>query len=299
MLVMALTIISCRETPRDNPFDPVNSPVTIDIVSPADNSIFQLGQTISFRANASTDDIPSIEDAVFRWTSDRDGTLALENFFQIDSMSAGTHNITLDVSAGDLGRASKSITVVVEAAAALAVQIKEPPGDTTFLVGSGIVPRADEWLPADAERIAARSWTFGSDSGIDDQFIEEPDTVYWNVPGVYHLVYSVIDNLGRQGCRQCGSNSARTKSATAGIDNFSAGRYHSGARTKFDVRGNRCSGRCSDCKAKLGYSLRVAVWKTVKIPAHWPETRFFSILGSFLSFMEYGMLWVHQLSIRS
>ena len=197
-IVALLLAVSCREAPRSNPFDPVNSPVMITIQSPTDNSTFQLGQTITFRAISSTDDIPSVEDAIFRWASDRDGTLALESFFQIDSLSAGTHTITLDVSAGELGRASKSITVVIQAAAALAVQINEPPGDTTFLVGSGLAPRADEWLPADAERIAARSWKFGSESGIDDKFVEEPDTIYWNVPGVYNLVYTVIDNLGRQ-----------------------------------------------------------------------------------------------------
>jgi hypothetical protein len=91
----------------------VNAPV-VTINSPADNSSFDAGTTISFQASATDieDDDAALTGAV-EWNSDLDGALGTGGTLDVSTLSSGAHVVTASVtdSGGETGSATVNVTI--------------------------------------------------------------------------------------------------------------------------------------------------------------------------------------------
>jgi len=197
-LLAALSLFagSCRDTPRDNPFDPQSAVLLVSVNSPADSSVFFRGDTISFRVSALRGFDNQLSGKEFLWSSDIAGFLSSRSDFSTDSLPAGTHRITVSAidEAGRRGTAVIKVTVLPTPE--FGVRIKIPPADTIMLVGSSLQPEAREYVPA-GSRIIGRLWRFGEGSGIPNSALAYPGTVVWDRAGSFLLVYQIVDELGR------------------------------------------------------------------------------------------------------
>ncbi len=108
------------------------APPTVEILSPADNTIFGASQVISF-VGTITDPNESIADANIIWTSDQDGLLGTGESIDI-VLSEGTHVVTLSATDSAGSEANDSVTIQVNPGEAPTVQINAPADSTTFLV---------------------------------------------------------------------------------------------------------------------------------------------------------------------
>jgi len=197
ILVSALSwLASCRDAPRDNPFDPEAEILLISVLSPPDSSVFLIGETIDFRVSARAGYTDQPAGSGFLWESNISGLLSEDPEFSIDSLAAGTHQITVTVEDSLQGQGSTAITVTVKELDVMIVRITNPPGDTVFLAGGYFKPAAEELIP-EGTTISGRSWQFGEGSGISDVTVADPDTVVWNIPDTYSMIYRVVDTFGR------------------------------------------------------------------------------------------------------
>ena len=95
-----------------------NAPPVPAITSPADGSIFTVGELIDFQGTATDTEDGVLGSTSLEWTSDRDGSLGTGETLLRDDLSVGDHTITLTAtdSRGSTGSVSVNITVNVPAA---------------------------------------------------------------------------------------------------------------------------------------------------------------------------------------
>ncbi|MBN2290125.1 MAG: hypothetical protein JXQ83_12390, partial [Candidatus Glassbacteria bacterium] len=188
--------VSCRDAPRDNPFDPEAGILLVSVLSPQDSSVFLVGEKVEFRALARTgyDDLPA--GSGWLWSSSISGQLSNEAEFSTDSLPSGTHRITVLVEDSLWGQGSAHVAVTVKELTELMVRITSPAADTVFLAGGLFSPAAREYIP-DGISVSGRAWHFGDGSGIADITAAAPGTVVWDIPGTFEMTYQVVDTYGR------------------------------------------------------------------------------------------------------
>ena len=196
LLTVLLGLFSCRDTPRDNPYDPATEVLLVEVLSPGDSSVFEARAEITFRVSATTgfDNAPAGK--VFEWRSSISGLLSTSSEFTTDSLPPGDHRITVTVTDSLDRKGSKAIRVIILKVPDYGVAITTPPGDTAFIVGSTFTPAVREYVKQ-GTTIIGRLWTFGAGSGIPDAKTADPGPVVWNAAGTFSLIYQLVDNLGR------------------------------------------------------------------------------------------------------
>ncbi len=195
LLAVTLALASCRDTPRDNPYDPETDVLLVSVLSPGDSTSFYAGDSITFRVTARTgfDNAPAGD--TFLWRSNISGLISTSAEFTIDNLPPGNHRITVTVSDSQNRRGTKEIKVIINKVPDFGVIITNPP-DTIFVIGSGFTPSAREYL-AEGTTIIGRLWSFGTGSGIANSTARDPGPVVYNLPGVFQLICQIVDDQAR------------------------------------------------------------------------------------------------------
>lgn len=81
----------------DSTFSVVQKMSSSKILSPDNNSIFNVGENISFTAAGFSSDFTPLEDDSIIWVSNKDGILGTGSRLILDDLSFGIHNIYLDL----------------------------------------------------------------------------------------------------------------------------------------------------------------------------------------------------------
>lgn len=90
----------------------INMLPVITIYSPADGSIYDEGESVSFSGNAQ-DESGSLPTSSLRWNSDIDGPIGIGTNFNKTDLSVGTHTITLTATDSDNAVTTSSFTVTI------------------------------------------------------------------------------------------------------------------------------------------------------------------------------------------
>jgi len=88
--------------------------LNIVIISPKDNTLFQVGDEITFSAVVKDSDGSEVEDCKYEWISDGDTTISNERNFKKNDFSVVDHKITLKVVDSRGIRGDKSVNIVVD-----------------------------------------------------------------------------------------------------------------------------------------------------------------------------------------
>ncbi|MCE5271512.1 hypothetical protein LLH00_09550 [bacterium] len=196
-LLLLAWLSACRDLPRDNPYDPLTEVLTVTVDAPADSSVFRQGQPVTFRVSAATafdDQGVALRSAV--WRSSLAGPLSDSLTFSRSDLPAGTHRITVTVQDSSGRSGAETFSLIILPAPAFGVVIDFPPADTAVILGASFHPVVEEFLPADGT-VEGRLWSFGPGSGLADFQGQDPGTVTWRQPGVFEMVYQIVDNRGR------------------------------------------------------------------------------------------------------
>jgi len=192
-----LALSACRDLPRDNPFDPLTEVLSVTVDSPADSSTFRQGQPVTFRVSAATAfDGQGVALRSAAWRSSLSGPLSDSLTFTRSDLPAGKHRITVTVQDSSGRSGSEAFSLTILPAPAYGVAINFPPADTAVILGSSFHPVAEEFLPVDGT-VEGRLWSFGPGSGINDFQGLDPGIVTWGQPGMFEMVYQIVDNRGR------------------------------------------------------------------------------------------------------
>ena len=192
---MTALFLTCRDTPRDNPFDPDTEVLVVEVLSPPEGRSYTTGHPVRFEVAARTafDNQPAGDS--FLWKSDISGTLSRQRSFTA-SLTAGTHRISVSVT-GAAGRAgSRSFLLKIRSATEFGVELVVPSADTAFIKGSVVAPLAAEYVP-EGFSVIGRVWNFGAGSGIAQSTLQEPGLVTYDLPGTFPLIYLIVDAQGR------------------------------------------------------------------------------------------------------
>lgn len=195
LFAVTLTLDSCRDTPRDNPYDPETDVLLVSVLSPGDSASFYAGDSITFQVTARTgfDNAPAGD--TFVWLSNISGLISNSAEFTIDNLPPGNHRITVTVIDSQNRRATEEIKVIINQVPDFGVIITNPP-DTVFVIGSGFTPAAKEYK-AQGREIVGRLWSFGTGSGITNSTARDPGPVVYSLPGVFRLIYQIVDDQAR------------------------------------------------------------------------------------------------------
>ncbi|MBF0226139.1 MAG: hypothetical protein HQK76_11850, partial [Desulfobacterales bacterium] len=117
-----------------------NSAPSVTINSPSNNSSFTQGTSISFSGSATDPEDGTLSGSSLVWTSSRDGQLATGTSFSKNSLTVGTHTVTLTATDSSGGKNTASITVVITQKVnnAPSVTINSPSNNSSFTQGTSI-----------------------------------------------------------------------------------------------------------------------------------------------------------------
>ena len=83
------------------------------ILSPATGSSYEAGEMIVFVAEARRSSGRLVEEAGYWWYSDLDGEIGFAASLSVDSLSVGTHQITVDVIADPIAMGDAGVTITI------------------------------------------------------------------------------------------------------------------------------------------------------------------------------------------
>lgn len=195
LVAVSALFLTCRDTPRDNPFDPDSEVLIVEVLSPAQGSSFTTGHPISFEAAAQTGFDNQQAMGEYLWKSDISGVLSRQRTFKA-SLPAGAHRITVTVTDSTGRRGNSTLLLNIRSADEYGVELVVPSADTAFIKGTSFTPLAAEYLP-EGTSVIGRSWNFGAGSGIPSSTQREPGAVLYDVAGIFPLIYQVVDARGR------------------------------------------------------------------------------------------------------
>lgn len=201
--IILCLLAACRDLPRDNPFDPLTEVLTLHLESPADSAVYRQWDSVRFRVSAVTsfDGQPAgLRSA--NWRSSLSGTISDSLSFIRADLAAGSHRIT--VTAQDSSGRSGSLTfnLTILPAPLFGVILTNPPADTAVILGASFRPVVREFVPVDGT-VVGRLWSFGAGSGISDFQGQDPGTITWRQPGLFEMIYQIVDNRGRLAADTC------------------------------------------------------------------------------------------------
>ncbi|MDB4891615.1 MAG: peptidase and in kexin sedolisin [Gemmatimonadetes bacterium] len=106
------------------------------IASPANNSTYLLGSSVSFAGAASDPEDGTLSGASLVWTSSRDGRIGTGSAISTSTLSAGLHTVTL--TATDSRGATRVATISVMINRAPSANISSPAANATIVAGTSV-----------------------------------------------------------------------------------------------------------------------------------------------------------------
>ena len=106
---IGVAVYACKPESPTGPDD--NRPPNASIISPSNNSEFELGESISFEGGASDPEDGFLTGTSLVWTSSFDGQIGTGIAFSRSDLSAGTHTIRLI--ATDTDGAADTVTISI------------------------------------------------------------------------------------------------------------------------------------------------------------------------------------------
>jgi hypothetical protein len=191
-LALTLTVVdtdgaSATATVTVDIAGPLGSP-TVVITTPEDGSVATVGDAVAFRGEA-TDQTTPADDLVFVWTSDLDGALAGAvsgdgaSALFTETLSVGTHVVTLSATDTDGEVGTDTVTLVVEEEVVIA-----EPGDLVFsemmVNPESVEDDFGEWVElynTSGSAIDITGYSFRDDD-VDLQVLEGPLLVAAHAP---------------------------------------------------------------------------------------------------------------------
>jgi hypothetical protein len=195
LLLAAALFLTCRDTPRDNPFDPEGEVLIVQVLSPPEGRIYTTGHPVGFEVKALTGYDSQKAGDTYLWKSDISGILSSERVFS-SSLPPGTHRIEVIVTDSLGRRGGSSFLLQIRAATEFGVELLVPAADTAFIVGNQITPQVAEYVP-EGFSVVGRLWDFGIGSGIEQSTQQEPGVVVFSQPGIFTVSYQLFDSQGR------------------------------------------------------------------------------------------------------
>ncbi len=195
LLLAAALALTCRDTPRDNPFDPEGEVLIVEVLSPPEGRSYTTGHPVRFEVAAHTGFDSQAAGDTWLWKSDISGILSRERTFST-SLPPGTHRIEVIVTDNTGRKGGEFFLVEVRAATEFGVELLIPASDTAFIVGNQLTPLAAEYIP-EGFSVIGRLWDFGGGSGIEQSTQQEPGAVVFSQPGIFSLSYQIFDSQGR------------------------------------------------------------------------------------------------------
>ncbi|MDY0131256.1 MAG: hypothetical protein RBR53_01175 [Desulforegulaceae bacterium] len=170
----------------------VNTPPTVNILSPEKEEKYNANNKITFQGNASDGDT-SLPDKYLKWTSDIDGSIGTGANFQVSTLSPGSHKITLTVTDPGGETTQESVTIEVINTKPVAI-IKSPDDNSEFTSQDTILFQG--W-GEDAEEPDIQNETLIWVSNLDGKFGIGP-LVYTDKlsPGTHKISLTVKDSSG-------------------------------------------------------------------------------------------------------
>jgi len=166
----------------------VNTPPTVTITSPADNSSFEEGSAVSFSATANDTEEGDLAGNLM-WNSDLDGSIGSGASFSTNGLSVGTHTITASVTDQGSLTGSDQITVTVTAPTTNAVVRLNVAGNA-YTDTNG-----DEWIADNTSWLSGSSNTSNSSNGIGDILGTDDDEIYLHRRFGENFTYDIpVDN---------------------------------------------------------------------------------------------------------
>lgn len=170
-----------------------NSPPVVSIIRPAENSVHQIGEFITFDVEATDSEDGTLSGEAIAWTSNLDGELGTGESLTINTLSIGTHTVT--VKATDNGGADGTASVVINVGnSPPTVQIERPLADDAFMTGDFITFDANANDLEDGPLTGASVvWTSNLQGqiGTGESFL----TATLN-PGRHEIAVTATDSLG-------------------------------------------------------------------------------------------------------
>ncbi len=114
-----------------------NAPPVAVISTPTDGEAFNRGDTVTFRGSGTDPEDGTLTGASLVWTSSISGNIGSGTILPVDTLTTGTHTITLTASDSQLATGTSSIAVTINNNSPV-VAINSPPNNSIYDIGSAI-----------------------------------------------------------------------------------------------------------------------------------------------------------------
>jgi len=174
---------------------PTNQPPVVNIASPANNSNFTVGASVTISANASDPDNPIQRVEFFNGSTKIGEDLSSPYSFVWSSATPGTYSITAKAT-DNAGAAttSSAVSITISANAPPTVNITSPANNATFTAGTSVVMSANA---SDSDGSISKVEFYSGATKVGED-TSNPYSFNWNAPGAgtHTLTAKAIDNLG-------------------------------------------------------------------------------------------------------
>ncbi len=113
MRVLVSDGVHTAQDDSDAVFSVQRNPPHVAFISPGADSSFVVSQTVMLAASAYDPEDGQLADAALTWTSDRDGVLGTGASLNLDSLSAGQHQVSVTATDSDGSSATVTRTIAI------------------------------------------------------------------------------------------------------------------------------------------------------------------------------------------
>jgi len=117
----------------------VNFQPRVEILSPLTGREYTVGTAISFRGRGEDTEDGTFADEALAWTSSLDGILGTGGTLTLDTLSVGSHKISLAVTDSHGSKVTVAVTIKVVPPAAPVVKIERPEAGRLYKTGREII----------------------------------------------------------------------------------------------------------------------------------------------------------------
>ena len=170
----------------------VNQSPTATVTSPSNNSTFLLGASVAFAGTGQDPEDGALAGASLVWTSSLDGQIGTGTAFSINTLSAGTHIITLTAkdALGATGTSTRSITIT-------STGVNQPPAaNFTFTCSATVAHQCSVDGSSSTDDVGVVSYTWAWGDGRTETHVRATASNSWASAGTFSVTLTVTDAGG-------------------------------------------------------------------------------------------------------